>query len=921
MANKNFFQRLFNLSNKSADINDLETKLNKITEDFEDRIQNDVKFIDSESSSFSGHFHSDYSAIDQQLDNAALQKIYMTETWVYVAVQAIVKSIACLPLKLEKRTIYAKLVKNQITDVEEAVKQETWVDASGEQLNKLFQYPNQHTSKSEFLILLGIDLMTTGETFVYLDSDQDLELIAGNHADDDLESPYGRLRSLLAANTPIKCMYRIPPAMIKAVLKKSEPGIDYYMVQTDKGSFNYKPAEIVHIKLPNPSNPQCGLSPLIAAFKPVLLDRFSTEHMIRFYKSGARLGGVLETDKNLNKEQLSRYQRSFESSFTGRKNHHRTLILPAGMTYKSIEQNPAETALLEFCKYNREAVLAAYNVPPIKVGVMDHANYANAYIQLKMFFSDTIVPILAIIEDAFNLHKSLMPDNRSFRIKFDLSNVEALQENFKDKAEAAKAMLEAGLSVNEVRKRVWSSDPVEKGDVIIPIAQLNKPAAPQQGYNTGSLVGPSKSLVEKDAVSDSQPDTSVMTDIKPTDSSFSDRVAQLVAKLVSEGFSLNDAIDKALEVALTEGFDPALPSEENKDLGLSTQNNPELVHIDVGKKPKKDPNLMKDDEEDQTKSIPTLNEYIISAISKLSANELITEELISQLKDLYKSTYTAKARYSEKFTREVLALHWKDFSSKTEPLVVKRYHEITKFFNKYKSIVMNRYGGNLKAYGMHKSRDSEDVDSILDPSAFDDLISGYISEVDKSLLEAYRQGFADTLVDVDLKMPNNEDAIQALKDYAADRVKGISETTRDQIKSLLVDMFQKNASTGDIGQALADKFKEIDNGRAMTIARTETLTAVSLGKEEKRDQFVKEFPDKVLKKMWVSSRDNLVRDSHQEVDGESVEQSEKFSNGLMFPRDPDGSAEEVINCRCDVIDFVEEDQTQIENEVNNEDQG
>lgn len=51
-------------------------------------------------------------------------------------------------------------------------------------------------------------------------------------------------------------------------------------------------------------------------------------------------------------------------------------------------------------------------------------------------------------------------------------------------------------------------------------------------------------------------------------------------------------------------------------------------------------------------------------------------------------------------------------------------------------------------------------------------------------------------------------------------------------------------------------------------------------------------------RMWDASLDKRTRDSHARVDGEIRELDEKFSNGLMFPGDPNGSAAEVINCRC-----------------------
>lgn len=54
-------------------------------------------------------------------------------------------------------------------------------------------------------------------------------------------------------------------------------------------------------------------------------------------------------------------------------------------------------------------------------------------------------------------------------------------------------------------------------------------------------------------------------------------------------------------------------------------------------------------------------------------------------------------------------------------------------------------------------------------------------------------------------------------------------------------------------------------------------------------------------KQWDSTLDKRTRESHRVVDGEIRELDEEFSNGLMFPGDPDGRAEEVINCRCALL--------------------
>jgi SPP1 gp7 family putative phage head morphogenesis protein len=51
-------------------------------------------------------------------------------------------------------------------------------------------------------------------------------------------------------------------------------------------------------------------------------------------------------------------------------------------------------------------------------------------------------------------------------------------------------------------------------------------------------------------------------------------------------------------------------------------------------------------------------------------------------------------------------------------------------------------------------------------------------------------------------------------------------------------------------------------------------------------------------KRWNTVADNRVRDTHKRLHGEVKLLDEKFSNGLRYPGDEKGSAEEVVNCRC-----------------------
>lgn len=61
-----------------------------------------------------------------------------------------------------------------------------------------------------------------------------------------------------------------------------------------------------------------------------------------------------------------------------------------------------------------------------------------------------------------------------------------------------------------------------------------------------------------------------------------------------------------------------------------------------------------------------------------------------------------------------------------------------------------------------------------------------------------------------------------------------------------------------------------------------------------------------MEKQWLATLDGRTRHSHAAQDGEHVPIKEEFSNGLMFPADPDGDPREVYNCRCTMVAVVGE---------------
>jgi phage portal protein BeeE len=800
---------------------------------------------DTESSSRNG----DFSGIEEEISRGQLQKLFMTETWFYICVVTIAKTIAALPPKLEQKrkvttTTYDAMMNPQQVD------RVAYVDASGEPEMSLFEFPNDIQPAIEFYMLLIIDLLATGEAFIYVDK--------GDH----VSTPNTPIQRMQDVNKPtdVEALYRISSPLMEPIASEDGKFLAGWGLQTQHGYFTFAPEEIIQLKMPNPGNPFHGLSPITAVLKNVLIDRYTKEHMIRFYKQGARLGGVVKTDQKLTKEQITRLERTFEQNYTGRQNHHRTIVLPSGMSYETVEANPGETSLIEFMKNNKEPILAAFNVPPVKIGIMDGATFANALVQQKIFFTDTIMPILSIIEQYINLHPSILKAERKLKFSFDLSKVEALQDNLKDMADIAKTMMDGGLTVNEVRQRIWKAAPITGGNKSKVVADMG-----QVG-----IFGPKSAqpVEEKTDAANAQNDQERINSEVETRCTFEERVAELAAASIEAGVDMVQALMMATLQAITEGFVPGAPSEKKTE---------EVVAASA----------------EQLVEAP--KEVVVEAAAEATGP-----------KDIIPG-----------WSKERVVAHWKTMAGEgTDHLHKQMDEHIQSMFSRLEKIFLKGLHKALKNRGLMSKAAADDE---ADESELADFIKSESGNLTEAMKNAMKYGYDQTLLEFTMNFPN-EEAQKMLDKVAMQHVKSIVGTTKDQVGEIIKDAYADQVSVGEMTSRIRDKFAEISEGRAKTIVRTETLTAVSLGQDLKAKSFQKDT-GKTLMKKWMSAQDDKVRDSHEEMDASpAIPYDEEYDNGLMFPRDPSAKdAGEVINCRCTQIEFVPEDQDDIEDITENTD--
>lgn len=139
--------------------------------------------------------------------------------------------------------------------------------------------------------------------------------------------------------------------------------------------------------------------------------------------------------------------------------------------------------------------------------------------------------------------------------------------------------------------------------------------------------------------------------------------------------------------------------------------------------------------------------------------------------------------------------------------------------------------------------------------------------------------------------------------------------TPDEVYAMIVAEVERGIQEGraldrvrdDIQAILTAGPTSVWRGRAMTVARTETIGAVNAGVYRAAVLDAEQRGDVAPFKVWISTEDARTRPTHVAADKQRTLLSEPFTVGgarLLFPGDPRGPANEVINCRCSLLPVV-----------------
>lgn len=252
--------------------------------------------------------------------------------------------------------------------------------------------------------------------------------------------------------------------------------------------------DLVHPRAYNPDSYARGLSKLESLRATLENEDAALRAQSSFWKRGARPGVALKHPGVLSPPVAERVRLQWDQIASGADNFGRTVVLEEGMEPAVMQLSAEEAQYIDARKLNREEVVAAYDMPPPAVHILDNATYSNITAQLRSVYRDTMAPICV-------MHESVLETQLRGAVRPGMSDPDfgdevyaeflmdgVLRGDFEERADAYQKAINSGsMTPAEVRKLenlpfIEGSDRLFINSTMVPIqvAATPEPAPPAE---------------------------------------------------------------------------------------------------------------------------------------------------------------------------------------------------------------------------------------------------------------------------------------------------------------------------------------------------------------------------------------------------------------------------------------------------------
>ena len=328
---------------------------------------------------------------------------------------------ACVYTCVEKR---AKLVSSAPWCVKRKLPDGTFERLYDHPLQKLIDMPNPGTSWLEVMYEVSQQLDLAGNAYLS-------EIKAG-------------------VNGYPTQLWLLPSQYIKI-----KPGnvelIDRYEYQEASSTkFQIMADDMIQLKLPNPNSRYFGQPTLMAAGRATDIDRESGIWQKNSLENRGVVDLHFEVPDTMQPDQIDALKLRIKEKQTGSANAREPLISSGKIN--QLGQNAVEMDFVESRKAVWSEICAVFGLSMSVLGFTENVNLANGSEQQKALWVNSIIPMLELIKQQLNAQ--LASEFDGVILDYDLSNIEALQQNFSEKLSNAESLYRMGYTSAAINRRL-----------------------------------------------------------------------------------------------------------------------------------------------------------------------------------------------------------------------------------------------------------------------------------------------------------------------------------------------------------------------------------------------------------------------------------------------------------------------------------
>ncbi len=637
--------------------------------------------------------------------------------------------------------------------------------------------------------------------------------------------------------------------------------------------------DVILFRYPDPMDPTGGISPVRAVAMSADMDTYSRAYAASHLRNHAQPTGILTTEAELTRDQAALLAEGWQDNHQGTS---KIQVLGKGAQFQTLSAHIKDLEFAALAKVSMDQILAAYHIPKSRIGMIDDSSRANGEESDRVYSSLCLGPRLKRYEQpiTYRLFPRIGLDPTRYSFEFD--SVDVADKDF-ERIAAETAFGKGAITMDEYRDRI-GFEPEAGGNGAVYFVPMGSTVTenPETGMAPMSVSGPAPAFEDVPTIA---PDADAA------------RGEAKVGESIAPETVLNGAQVTSLIQVVTAMMTGSLPYASAL----------EIIQSAFGMSLEKAQRIL------GPESNAGINKPEVTAAAVDRALEAVEVETEIEADDRELSDPSDEQI-------EIAALRFLNSQSEGERRMKGRLRAV--FTKMSKAVVSAAKGERSKGKGVETRASVTELEAVID--RFNDELATIIEEEAVSQFSAGHEAFSSEIAGkvapellIDFNMISDATKDWA-KNHAAKEITKISDTTKRKVRRVLDESMEANESIDQLAKRLRDDFNKFKGIRAETIARTETAGSYNAGKFNNSEVFADENPDLDVMKTWVPTQDNRTREHHKAENiknqtgdtKRTVLQNQPFlvkGEQMMRPLDPNGSAANVVRCRCVLIYDVEGD--------------